>query len=187
MKFKKIIKGIVGIGVVGGVAYLAYKIGDGNGEINERFRDKYGDEDDDDIELEEDDDFRFYDNLDEPDDGCIAPANCVSERYSVKDLQNISSFEEHSSDDKRNFVPLSAIRTVPEPTAKSLLLRSVTRGFITNKVIRESLGISMETADEIVAEFQAAGYLGKEQGGNHRIPALLSFSDFVELLRECRD
>ena len=184
MKFKKIIKGIIGVGVMGGVAYLAYKVGESNGEINERYRVTHGDED---TEIEEDDDFKFYDNLDEPDDGCIAPANCVSERYSVKDLENISSFEEHSSDDKRNFVPLSAIRTVPEPTAKSLLLRSVTRGFITNKVIRESLGISMETADEIIAEFQAAGYLGKEQGGNYRIPALLSFSDFVELLRECRD
>ena len=28
MKFKKIIKGIMGVGVVGGIAYLAYKIGE---------------------------------------------------------------------------------------------------------------------------------------------------------------
>lgn len=184
MKFKKIIKGIIGVGVMGGVAYLAYKIGEGNGEINERYRDKYGDEDN---EIEEDEDFKFYDNLDEPDDGCLAPISSDTERYSVKDLEDISSFEEHSSGSNHNYAPLSALRTVPEMTAKSLLLRSVTRGFITNKVIRESLGISMETADEIIAEFQAAGYLGKEQGGNHRIPTLLSFSDFVELLRECRD
>ena len=73
MNVKKIIKGIVGLSAVAGIAYLSYKVGESNGEINERFREKYGDEDDEDIEVEEDDDYRFYDNYDEPDDGCIAP------------------------------------------------------------------------------------------------------------------
>ena len=67
MNVKKIIKGIIGLGVIGGVAYAAYKLGECSGEVNERFREKYGDED---IEVEEDDDYRFYDNMDEPDDEC---------------------------------------------------------------------------------------------------------------------
>ena len=38
MNVKKIIKGIVGLGAMAGVAYAAYKFGESNGKINERFR-----------------------------------------------------------------------------------------------------------------------------------------------------
>lgn len=72
MNAKKFIKGIIGLGVMSGVAYLAYKVGESNGEINERFRDKYGNEDDE----EEADNYYgtcFEPKYDEPDDGCIAP------------------------------------------------------------------------------------------------------------------
>lgn len=73
MNVKKIIKGIVGLGAMAGAAYAAYKLGESNGKINERFREKYGD-DEDDIELDDnEDEFRFYDNYDEPDDACLAP------------------------------------------------------------------------------------------------------------------
>ena len=73
MNVKKIIKGIMGLSAVAGIAYLSYKVGESNGEVNERFREKYGD-DEDDIELDDDEDeFRFYDNMDEPDDECLAP------------------------------------------------------------------------------------------------------------------
>ena len=41
MNVKKIIKGIIGLGAIGGVAYAAYKLGEKNGEVNERFRQKY--------------------------------------------------------------------------------------------------------------------------------------------------
>ena len=43
MNAKKIIKGIVKLGVVGGIAFSAYKLGECNGEVNERMREKYGD------------------------------------------------------------------------------------------------------------------------------------------------
>ena len=46
MKIKKIIKGVIGIGAVGGIAYAAYKLGESNGEVNERFRQKYDDDED---------------------------------------------------------------------------------------------------------------------------------------------
>lgn len=62
MKVKKIIKGMLGLGVVGGIAYAAYKLGECNGEINAKFREKYGTDYDE-------DEFTY----DEPDDECIAP------------------------------------------------------------------------------------------------------------------
>lgn len=76
MKFKKIIKGIIGVGVAGGVAYLAYKIGECNGEANAKFREKYSDDLDD---FDDDEDIDHYygtcfeHKYDEHDDGCVAP------------------------------------------------------------------------------------------------------------------
>ena len=67
MNVKKIIKGIVGLGAMAGVAYAAYKFGESNGKINERFREKYGD-DEDDIEL---------------DDACLAPKTENKPSFSV--------------------------------------------------------------------------------------------------------
>ena len=83
MNVKKIIKGIVGLGAMAGAAYAAYKLGESNGKINERFREKYGD-DEDDIELDDnEDEFRFYDNYDEPDDACLAPKTENKPSFSV--------------------------------------------------------------------------------------------------------
>ncbi len=183
MNAKKIIKSIVGLGIMSGVAYLAYKVGEGNGEINERFREKCDDNIND---ADTDEEYQFYDHMDEPDDECLAPASSREQRYTMKDLEDISSFEESNPDRRRDFAPLSAIRSVPEGVAKSLLLNSVTRGFITNKCIRDTLGVDVDTADRIVSEFQNAGYISTEQGGNHRFPTTITFADFVELLRECR-
>lgn len=74
MNVKKIIKGIIGLGAVTGIAYLSYKVGESNGEVNERFREKYGD-DEDDIELDDDED--------EPDDECLAPSHEATAYYFV--------------------------------------------------------------------------------------------------------
>lgn len=65
MNVKKIIKGVIGLGAVGGVAYLAYKVGECNGEMNERVHA---------MADVGDDDYNFSD-YDEPDDGYIAPAD----------------------------------------------------------------------------------------------------------------
>ena len=40
MNVKKIIKGVFGLGAVAGIAYAAFKLGESNGEINERFRER---------------------------------------------------------------------------------------------------------------------------------------------------
>ena len=91
MNAKKIIKGIVKLGVVGGIAFAAYKLGECNGEVNERMREKYGDEDDDGIGSDDDeDDYRFYDNMDEPDDWCLAPASGAVTPYDIGQEYTIS-------------------------------------------------------------------------------------------------
>lgn len=91
MNAKKIIKGIVKLGVMGGIAYAAYKLGECNGEVNERMREKYGDEDEDGIGSDDDeDDFRLYDNMDEPDDGCLSPASVAVIPYDIGKEHTIS-------------------------------------------------------------------------------------------------
>ena len=65
MNVKKIIEGIMGLSAVAGIAYLAYKVGECNGEMNERVHA---------MADVGDDDYNFSD-YDEPDDGCIAPAD----------------------------------------------------------------------------------------------------------------
>lgn len=66
MNVKKMIKGIIGICAVSGIAVIAYKCGEDNGRTAER---KRLTADDDDIDLYDDDDEEF----DEPDDYCLAP------------------------------------------------------------------------------------------------------------------
>lgn len=63
MNAKNIIKSIVGLGVMSGVAFLAYKVGKNEGKTNERKR-IWGERYDDDY-----DSFSY----DEEDDMCIAP------------------------------------------------------------------------------------------------------------------
>lgn len=64
MKVKKIIKVIAKLAAVSGVAFVAYKLGETNGESRERIRQKYGDEDD----------YYSFSDYDEPDCGCIKPS-----------------------------------------------------------------------------------------------------------------
>ena len=169
MKISKIIKGIMGLGIVGGTAYLAYKIGEANGEINERYRD------DSDIEFDEDE-IRFYGNMDDPDDGCIAPVK----DYTMENPEDISSKEEYENDSE--FLPLDSITLISKNETRSLLLFGVTKGFISNKCIRDILNVDFDKAMEIIFEFQKAGYIG-EKTGNYRYPVKVKFDNYVELLK----
>lgn len=178
MKAKKIIKGILGLGVVSGVAYLAYKIGESSGEINERFRDKYGDD-------EEDEDFNFYD-YDEPDDGCITPADRDKPVCKMEDLKEMTSAEGSFSEQNCNFAPINSITSVPEKSIRNLLLYSISKKYISNKFIRDYLDVDHDKAAEILTEFQQAGYIGDEMG-NYRYPVNLAFYDLIELVRDSRD
>ena len=162
MNVKKIIKGIIGLGAMAGVAYAAYKIGESNGKINERFREKYGD-DEDDIELDddEDDECRFYDNLVEPDDECLAPA--------------------HESADY-NFVSPQKVKGVTKPQMKKVVRSILCLKYVSNKTIRDILGVDYDKAAEVLKSLENAGLIGADSG-NHKMPVFLTYRDFDNLYK----
>ena len=180
MNVKKIIKGIIGLGAIGGVAYAAYKLGECSGEVNERFREKYGDEDDEDIEVEEDDDYKFYDNYDEPDDGCIAPID-----FGKMNDAPAEKYEDSKccSADKDTFVPFSSVQVngISESDFLSLLYQISARKYISNKAIREYLDVDTDKAAEVLSVLYHAGYIASETG--KRIPVRLTISDYFSIIR----
>lgn len=168
MNVKKIIKGVIGLGAIGGIAYAAYKLGECNGEVNERFREKYGDEDADDIEVEEDDDYRFYDNFDEPDDECLAPMNgnsCHKEQFTdhLADPSPVG-YDENCENGDCFYVRLNAIDLddIPTETALRALVATKHSSYITNKAIRAATGCSYDTAERILILFEDAGYISEK-------------------------
>lgn len=167
MNVKKIIKGIIGLGAIGGVAYAAYKLGECSGEVNERFREKYGDEDDEDIEVEEDDDYRFYDNMDEPDDECLAPKKDNKPSFSVS---------------IHNFAPLDSVKVdgISEKDMDILIYHISHDKYTSNKQIREWLEVDKDTAAKVISALRKAGYIGEEYS-NYIIPVNITTEVYFRL------
>lgn len=177
MNVKKIIKGVFGLGAVAGIAYAAFKLGESNGEINERFREKYGD--DEESEYSEDDDEEEADNYygtcfepkyDEPDDGCIAPMNnasSVSYDDYYPNLHGTHSpvgYDENCENEDCVYIRLNAIDLDDIPTETALRALIVTKhsSYITNKAIRAATGRSYDTAERILILLEDAGYISEK-------------------------
>lgn len=168
MNFKKIIKGIMGIGVVGGVAYLAYKVGECNGEMNERVH-SLANTDEDDIEIVEDDedDLRRYDNMVEPDDGCLAPAN---------NKQDTADFD---------FMPIELlnIEGVTIGQLRGLLLYLTTLKKFCKKNVKEYLGIDDDiTVDTVLDLFIINGYVKRNEKDKYKYRAVTSIADCARII-----
>ena len=168
MNFKKIIKGIMGIGVMGGVAYLAYKVGECNGEMNERVH-SLANTDEDDIEIVEDDedDLRLYDNMVEPDDGCLAPAN---------KKQDTDDFE---------FMPIELlnIKGVTIGQLRGLLLYLTTLKKFCKKNVKEYLGIDDDiTVDTVLDLFIINGYVKRSEKDKYKYRAVTSIADCARII-----
>ena len=152
MNVKKIIKGIVGLGAMAGVAYAAYKLGESKGKINERFREKYGD-DGDDIELDDDEDeFRFYDNMIEPDDECLAPKKDNKPSFSVS---------------IHNFAPLDSVK-VDGISEKDM------------DILIYHISHDKYTAAKVISALRKAGYIGEEYS-NYIIPVNITTEVYFRL------
>ena len=165
MSIKKIIKGMIGLGVVSGIAYAAFKVGENNGEINERFRDKYDDEEDnDDIVTDDEDDIRFYD---EPDEGCIAPAREYEPSLSVN-IHNCASLDTVKVDG------------VSETAMDMLVYHISLDKYTSNKQIREWLNVDRETAAKVILALRKAGYVGEEHS-NYMIPVHITTEMYFRL------
>ena len=99
----------------------------------------------------------------------------------MADLEEISSFERENTNSSE-FLPIGSITSIPVDKAKSLLLFGITKGFITNKLVRDIFSVDLDKAAEIISEFQKNGYIG-EKAGNYRYPVKVRFRDFVDLLK----
>lgn len=158
MKIKKIIKGIIGIGTVGGIAYAAYKLGESNGEINERFRQKY-DDDEDKYDFDNDED--GYNLYDEPDDGCIAPALHEDYWHNEYDKFLTEGYDENCDNGDHFFTRLRNLDS--EGIPMNMIFKAVF--FITqfsrisNKKLRDELEVSFEEAEHILSVLETAGYV----------------------------
>lgn len=174
MNVKKIIKGIIGLGAVGGVAYAAYKLGESDGRFNEIHRrmTENGDEDDEDIEVEEDDDYRFYDNYDEPDDECLAPKKEYMPTFTVS---------------MHNFAPLDSVKVdgISDRDMDMLIYHISLDKYTSNKQIREWLKVDKETAAKVIAALREAEYIGEEYP-NYIIPVHITTEVYFRLRGELR-
>lgn len=213
MNAKKIIKGIVKLGVMGGIAYAAYKLGECNGEVNERMREKYGDDDEDGIGSDDDEEHHHM-MFTEPDDGCLAPASVVVTPYDIGKEQTISEvvsaekcevYDEQP--EKEKSLPQKEIKecvkkeVVPPPVRKFSPLRSITiqgvsRGDMEDLLIwmirRRSFyksdiiyyfHIGAKKVNMIYDAFTKAGYISKDENGK-KIYCELTKEDFCELFLE---
>ena len=174
MNVKKIIKGIIGLGAVGGVAYAAYKLGESDGRFNEIHRrmTENGDEDDEDIEVEEDDDYRFYDNYDETDDECLAPKKEYMPTFTVS---------------MHNFAPLDSVKVdgISDGDMDMLIYHISLDKYTSNKQIREWLKVDKETAAKVIAALREAEYIGEEYP-NYIIPVHITTEVYFRLRGDLR-
>ena len=174
MNVKKIIKGIIGLGAIGGVAYAAYKLGESDGRFNEIHRrmTENGDEYDGDIEVEEDDDYRFYDNYDEPDDECLAPKKEYMPSFTVS---------------MHNFAPLDSVKVdgISDRDMDMLIYHISLDKYTSNKQIREWLKVDKETAAKVIAALREAEYIGEEYP-NYIIPVHITTEVYFRLRGDLR-
>ena len=179
MNAKKMIKGIVGLGVISGVAYLAYKIGESNGEINERYRDK-GDED---IGIDnEEDDFSY----DEPDDGCVAPSDKDKDYYD-EPISNGSLYGDDETkltkqDVLRKYEPFDSIYVsgVEQSKLRTLLLHLAITKYFTRKEVINYFGGDEDIADEVLRKYEYAGYIKKYD--KYKFRCLLTTEEYCRLV-----
>ncbi len=179
MNAKKIIKGIVGLGVMSGVAYLAYKIGESNGEINERYRDK-GDED---IDIDNEEDNLSYD---EPDDGCVAPSD-NADCYHYESINNSNLYGDDETkltkqDVLRKYEPFESIYIAGAEQSKLriLLLHLAITKYFTRKEVINYFGGDEDIADEVLRKYEYAGYIKKYD--KYKFRCLLTTEEYCRLV-----
>lgn len=184
MKVKKFIKGIMGLGAMAGVAYLAFKVGESNGEINERFRQKYGD--DDDLRFDDDEDeFSFYGTMDEPDDECLAPDD-EQDADDPDEDDDYDPLEDYRCDEWGKFGCEGSDYRFTNPDLKFTRIRNLdTLEFstavickalftimddviVSNVKLRNQLGYNIKDSEKLLTIFEKAGYVSEKDENNIR-------------------
>lgn len=184
MKAKKFIKGIMGLGAMAGVAYLAFKVGESNGEINERFRQKFGD--DDNLRCDDDEDeFSFYGTMDEPDDECLAPEDEQDSDDSDED-DDYDPLEDYRCEEWGKFGCEGADYRFTNPDLMFTRIRNLdTLEFstavickalftimddviVSNVKLRNQLGYNIKDSEKLLSIFEKAGYVSEKDENNIR-------------------
>ena len=183
MKVKKFIKGIMGLGAMAGVAYLAFKVGESNGEINERFRQKYGG---DDLRFDDDEDeFSFYGTMDEPDDECLAPDDEQNADDPDED-DDYDPLEDYRCEEWGKFGCEGADYRFTNPDLMFTRIRNLdTLEFstavickalftimddviVSNVKLRNQLGYNIKDSEKLLSIFEKAGYVSEKDENNIR-------------------
>lgn len=183
MKAKKFIKGIMGLGAMAGVAYLAFKVGESNGEINERFRQKFGD---DDLRCDDDEDeFNFYGTMDGPDDECLAPEDEQDSDDSDED-DDYDPLEDYRCEEWGKFGCEGADYRFTNPDLMFTRIRNLdTLEFstavickalftimddviVSNVKLRNQLGYNIKDSEKLLSIFEKAGYVSEKDENNIR-------------------
>ena len=183
MKVKKFIKGIMGLGAMAGVAYLAFKVGESNGEINERFRQKYGD---DDLRFDDDEDeFSFYGTMDEPDDECLA-SDDEQDADDPDEDDDYDPLEDYRCDEWGKFGCEGSDYRFTNPDLKFTRIRNLdTLEFstavickalftimddviVSNVKLRNQLGYNIKDSEKLLSIFEKAGYVSEKDENNIR-------------------
>lgn len=175
MNVKKIIKGVMGIGVVGGIAYLAYKVGECNGEMNERVH-AMADVGDDDY---------LFSDYDEPDDGCIAPAE--KSGYDFKPVEPYNVYDKCDTkptkrDVLKKYSPFEEIYVagVERGKLRVLLLNLAIHKRFDRSEIERYFDGDEKIADEVLRKYEDAGYITKQ--GINRYRCLLTTEEYCRLV-----
>lgn len=183
MKVKKFIKGIMGLGAMAGVAYLAFKVGESNGKINERFRQKFSD---DDLRCDDDEDeFSFYGTMDEPDDECLAPDD-EQDADDPDEDDDYDPLEDYRCDEWGKFGCEGSDYRFTNPDLKFTRIRNLdTLEFstavickalftimddviVSNVKLRNQLGYNIKDSEKLLSIFEKAGYVSEKDENNIR-------------------
>lgn len=213
MNVKKIIKGIIGLGAIGGVAYAAYKLGECSDEMNERVHAMADIEDGDGEYSEDDDEDHHLMVFDEPDDGCLAPVNeAVTSSDSSKELTTNNDAPDEMDDAPvaktkmekplpQADNPKAAVKAVTTPVRKyaplsSINIRGISRSEIEMLLIwmirhrafykvdlTYVINAGSTKVNQIYDVFLKAGYIRKEENSK-KTYCNLTKEDFYWLLLE---
>ncbi len=171
MNVKKIIKSIAGLGVASGIAYVAYQVGVAAGETKELDRRLKALGDQVDLPEPDEDEYRFYDHMDEPDDCCVSP------------VEHAGSDDPAENTEPR-FMPIEIVHIdgIALNQLRGLLLYLTVLKTFSRKNVKDYLGIDDDaTVDLVLESFEISGYISKRD--KYRYRALTTITDYSDIIR----
>lgn len=115
----------------------------------------------DEVHGDDEDDIELDDDEDEPDDECLAPSHEATAYY---------------------FVSPEKVKGMTKPQMKKVVRNILCCKYVSNKTIRDILGVDYDKAAEVLRSLEKAGLIGADNG-NHKMPVFITYRDFDNLYR----